>query len=94
MKKTEWHSEVTVRISNSTTITLSDEFGGYSSFIKDKLSKATDIIKAHKLLIEMLQESLEINRQEMERYGMSETEYTESLRSWARSHSVYVEGEV
>lgn len=94
---TEHHSQVTVRIDEFTTITLSDEMGGLETFINEKLSKVKNVFEAHELLIKVLQESLEYHKHRKSTIfyeKLTDEEYTEGLRQSARRFDVYVEGEV
>lgn len=91
---TEYHTEITVRIDTSTTITLSDEFGGLGSFINDKLRKAPDVIERMTLLVKMLEETIDYHRCEMRRLDIGPEKYTEYLAYCAKCHSVYDEREV
>ena len=94
---TEHHSQVTVRIDDFTTITLSDEMGGLRSFIDEKLSKVKNIFEAHEVLIDFLQHNLDYHKWKKSTIcHVSETpeEYSEGLRETAKQYGVYVEGEV
>ena len=97
MQHTEHHKEVTVRIDDFTTITLSDEMGGLGTFIDEDLRHVKNVFEAHELLIKVLQESLAYHQRRKSSIfyeGKTPEEYTESLRDSARLHGVYVEGEV
>lgn len=97
MQHTEHHKEVTIRIDDFTTITLSDEMGGLGSFIEEKLSKVKNVFEAHELLIKVLQESLAYHQRRKNSIfyeKLTDEEYTNGLRQSARRFDVYVEGEV
>lgn len=97
MRITEQHKQVTIRIDNFTTITLSDEMGGLGTFIEEKLSKVKNIFEAHEVLIGLLQHNLEyhkVQKSSIFHEGETDEEYTECLRQSAKQHDVYIEGEV
>lgn len=97
MQQTEHHKEVTVRIDEFTTITLSDEMGGLGTFIDETLSKAKNVFEAHELLIKVLLESLSYHKRRKNSIfyeKLTDEEYTEGLRKSAKRFDVYVEGEV
>lgn len=97
MQHTEHHKEVTVRIDEFTTITLSDEMGGLGTFIDEKLSKVKNVFEAHELLIKVLQESLAYHQRRKKSIlyeKLTDEEYTKGLRQSAKRFDVYVEGEV
>ena len=97
MKKTEWHKQVTVRIDDFATITLSDEMGGLGTFIDEKLSRAKNIFETHELLINFLQANLTYHKQRKSSIcheGETLEEYTEGLRRSAKRHDLYIEGEI
>ena len=97
MQHTEHHKEVTVRIDEFTTITLSDEMGGLGTFIDEKLSKVKNVFEAHELLIKVLQESLAYHQRRKNSIfyeKLTDEEYSNDLRQSAKRFDVYVEGEV
>ena len=97
MQHTEHHKEVTLRINEFTTITLSDEMGGLGTFIDERLRKVKNIFEAHEVLIDFLQHNLEFHKWKKSTIcHINETpeEYTEGLRDSAKQYGVYVEGEV
>ena len=97
MQHTEHHKEVTIRINDFTTITVSDEMGGLGTFIDETLSKVKNVFEAHEVLIEFLQHNLEFHKWKKSTIcHVNETpeEYTEGLRDSAKRFDVYVEGEV
>lgn len=97
MQHTEHHKEVTIRIDDFTTITLSDEMGAFSTFIDEKMSKVKNVFEAHEVLIDFLQHNLDFHKLKKSTIcHVSETpeEYSEGLRNTARRYGAYVEGEV
>lgn len=97
MQHTEHHKEVTIRIDDFTTITLSDEMGGLSDFIDERLRKVKNIFEAHELLIDFLQHNLEFHKWKKSticHVNKTPEEYTKGLRDFAKQYGVYVEGEV
>lgn len=97
MQHTEHHKEVTVRIDEFTTITLSDEMGGLGTFIDEDLRHVKNVFEAHELLIKVLQESLAYHQRRKNSIfyeKLTAEEYTEGLRQSAKRFDVYVKGEV
>ena len=97
MQHTEHHKEVTIRIDDFTTITLSDEMGGLGDFIDDCLRKVKNVFEAHEILIDFLQHNLDYHKWKKSTVcHEKETpeEYTKGLRDFAKQYGVYVEGEV
>ena len=97
MQHTEHHKEVTIRIDDFTTITLSDEMGGFSTFIDERMSKVKNVFEAHEVLIDFLQHNLAYHKSRKEcisHVKQTPEEYTEEMRDFARQYGVYVEGEV
>lgn len=97
MQHTEHHKEVTIRIDDFTTITLSDEMGALSTFIDERLRKVKDVFEAHEVLIDFLQHNLEYHKSKKAfifNEGKTPEEYSQNLRDSAKQYGVYVEGEV
>ena len=97
MQHTEHHKEVTIRIDEFTTITLSDEMSTFGDFIDERLRKVKNVFEAHEVLIDFLQHNLEYHKRRKESIchaHKTPEEYTEDLRDSARRFDVYVEGEV
>jgi hypothetical protein len=97
MQHTEHHKEVTIRINDFTTITLSDEMGGLGTFIDERLRNVKNVFEAHEVLIDFLQHNLEYHKRRKESIlhaHKTPEEYTEGMRDFARQYGVYVEGEV